>query len=160
MSLKDSIERLKLADLPQPDVGARVAAWQKHVDRLYDNVVEWLGPYIAAGDIVAQREEQEVWEELSGPYKINRLDLEIGSETVRLSPQGTYVIGASGRVDLSVVGTGDPVFLIATNLESDEAWRIVERGKKTVLKPLTASSFEETLESLLNAFGVATSFGA
>lgn len=160
MSLKDSIARLKLADVPQPDVATRVSAWQNHVDRLYDKVIEWLRPYIDAGDIIAQKDEQEAWEQLSGAYQIKRLDLEIGKETVRLAPRGTYVIGASGRVDISVLGTGDPVILITTDLGSDEAWQIVTRGKKTVLTPLNARSFEEVLESLLDEYGVAASFGA
>lgn len=156
MALKDTIDRILGSRTTMDRMDAQrsiVGRWQSDVGQLYDRVGEWLKPFVEAGDITLERQEISVEEERTGLYEIDRLDLGVGDEIIRLEPKGTVVIGAHGRIDMSRLGSGeDPILLVLTDT-SDPQWSIVDRSARTTLEPLTKETFETAIEKLLVHYG-------
>ncbi len=82
-------------------VERRVEDWEHRLRGLYRNVADWLpsGWSASTGDVVHFEDP------LMLKFRIEArllpcLDLQSGSEAVRLEPRGLWIIGANGRVDL------------------------------------------------------------
>jgi len=74
--------------------------WLSKIDGLYNEVREWLGPLISENIVNIKDDNVDIFEERLGNYKAPYLDINVGSEMVRLMPIGTIIIAALGRVDL------------------------------------------------------------
>ena len=78
---------------------ANVTTYLQRIERLYSDVRNWM----AALEPSAQFSETpiELVEEATGPYQAKSLEIARPSRpALRLIPQGRYVIGAEGRVDV------------------------------------------------------------
>jgi hypothetical protein len=153
MSFKETVDRLRQTTAPMRSPDELVSAWQHDVARLYDEIAEWLKPYVDDGGISLSRQEKAASEERTGSYTIDQLDIDIGNETVRLDPRATSVIGARGRIDMSHLGSGDPVMLILLGDAEHPLWKIVDPAERTKQIPLDKGSFEATLDRLLEEYG-------
>lgn len=152
MALRDTVERLrKLNDGPPPKDDI-IGEWRSAVSELYDRIAGWLSPYVDDETMVLTRHPESVHEEQIGTYDIDVLDIDVGPETVRLAPRGTVVIGARGRVDMTLLGRGDPLMLILAEADGGRAWFVVERQRRTTLTRLTGDAFEAALERVLEGF--------
>ncbi|MFE1599363.1 hypothetical protein [Methylobacterium sp. ID0610] len=154
MAFRDTVERLRRERTEPMRSADLVSAWRAEVSRLYDDIAEWLLPYTDDGGIQLERHAKAASEESLGSYEIDQLDIVVGREIVRLDPQGTMVIGARGRIDMSHLGSGDPRVLVLTGDEAAPAWHLVDRTSRTRLTPLTKESLEAALEGLLEEYGL------
>lgn len=154
MALRDTVERLRDGHDRRANAAQSIAFWRAEVSKLYDAIEGWLKPYLDDGGILLERQPTSVTEDGLDPYEIDRLDIEVGTETVRLDPRGTIVIGARGRIDMSHLGSGDPIYLVLVGSDDRPGWSIVEPKDRKNLRPLTKETFESALESLLESYGV------
>ncbi|MEL6064424.1 MULTISPECIES: hypothetical protein [unclassified Methylobacterium] len=154
MALRETIERLKDPRGYREEPADIVAKWKAAVSKLYDDIATWLKPYLDDGSLVLKRVPKPVHEEATGPYEIDVLDIEIGAETVRLDPKGTVVIGALGRIDMSHLGSGDPLFLVLTGPPDQPIWNLVKPSERRRATVLTKETFEATLDDLLAAYSL------
>lgn len=152
MSLKETIERLRAMRAEPEESGPIVSTWQGEVSRLYDMIGGWLKPYVDDGGIELKRQAKTAYEERTGSYDIDQLDIDVGDETVRLDPAAAIVIGARGRIDMSHLGSGDPLILVLTGPDGQD-WNVVDRSAGRTLTPLTKETFEAALDGLLQEYG-------
>ena len=152
MALKDTVERLqKLRENPQPG-SEIIGEWRSAVSGLYDQIAGWLGPYVDNESMTLTHHIKSAHEDSIGTYDIDVLDIDVGPETVRLDPRGAIVIGARGRIDMTLLGRADPLMLVLTESDDGRGWFIVERQRRTTLTPLTETTFESALEGLLERY--------
>lgn len=74
--------------------------WLSKINDLYKEVKEWLGPLTSEGIVNINDYTVDIHEERLGAYTAPYLDINVGSEVVKLMPIGTIIIAALGRVDL------------------------------------------------------------
>ncbi|MCJ2055218.1 hypothetical protein MKL09_01480 [Methylobacterium sp. J-048] len=156
MALKETIQRLRDAGGDREEPAALVTRWQGAVSGLYDAIAAWLKPFVDDGGIILERRLKPMHEAATGAYEIERLDIEVGTETVRLDPMGTVVIGARGRIDMSRLGSGDPLFQVLAGPAEQPGWSIVQPSARSRSTPLTKESFETALDALLTAYDLGT----
>ena len=82
------------------DWQARLGEWQAYLSAFYQTVEGFLKPYIESGKIALDRNSIQLREEYIGLYEADALDLSLGDARVTLTPVGTNLIGAKGRVDM------------------------------------------------------------
>jgi hypothetical protein len=75
--------------------------WLKSLDELYDRLSGYLSTYIQSGQIDISYREVELNEDNLGTYSARQMIVRIGRQEIRLSPVGTLLIGAKGRVDIA-----------------------------------------------------------
>ena len=78
----------------------KLKRWKTFIDTLYQNINGWLKEYVDSGKIKIRTREIEIFEEALGNYKVQSMEITIGSDMVTLKPIGTILIGTIGRVDL------------------------------------------------------------
>lgn len=154
MALRETVERLRKTRTEEPKPADAVQTWRVEVARLYETVTDWLRPLVEEDGVVLTKETKAAYEDSVGSYEIDQLDIEVGDEVVRFDPKGTVVIGARGRIDVTLLGSGDPSILVLTGEADQPAWSIVDRSARTNLVPLTRESFEALLERLLESYEV------
>jgi hypothetical protein len=87
--------------------------WLGHLKELYDRTELFLADYIKAGEIKLNYRDIELNEENIGSYSARQMILKIGRQEIVMTPVGTLLIGAKGRVD--VVGPAGRARLILVN---------------------------------------------
>ena len=89
-------------EVPPFDSATRRDEWLADVDDLYRLILDdALGSYIAAGDIVWERNPIKLNEPRLGLYDIDRLTIHIGEDQLTAEPAGAMLIGCRGRVDIT-----------------------------------------------------------
>ena len=154
MALRETVERLRKTQVEALSPADVIQAWQTEVDRLYATLSDWLRPLVDNGDIVLTSGTKAAYEDTLGPYDVAQLDIEVGDEIVRCDPRGTIVVGARGRIDVTLLGIADPSILVLTGEVGYPSWSIVDRSTRTTLVPLTKESFEALLEKLLESYEI------
>lgn len=101
----DYDQRKKAIDWQQ-----RIDWWKTKIDALYMDILGWLAPLKNDGTVEIIKSEAEFYEELLGNYTAPTLQIVVGSEAVMLSPIGTIIIAAFGRID--VIGDNRTVMLL------------------------------------------------
>jgi hypothetical protein len=103
--------------------------FRESLAELYANVDIWLN----STPLRTSREEIELREESSGPYKVEELIIKdvTGAIIARIMPVGAWVIGAKGRADL--IGKLDKVIMV--NLE---------KGGPVMTTTISCEGHEET----------------
>jgi hypothetical protein len=163
MALKDRLENLRQDaerdNQWQADRPKLIAEWQQAVKWLFARVREWLAGYEQSGLLTFSEQEIPLTEEAIGPYRIGVMELRAGKATIVLRPVGRIIIGATGRVDMHLLGRmieNERIMLLRSTQsgDPDEKWTIalpVIRGREgvTVQKPFTQQGLEEAVERLL-----------
>jgi len=167
-NLKQDAERDKQSELDRPKL---IAEWQQAVNWLFARVREWLTAYEQNGLLSFSEQEIPITEEATGPYRIRMMELHAGKATIVLRPVGRFIIGATGRVDMHVLGrmieTERVMFLRTTRFgATEEEWGILiperagslGRGRRVGnlpnwsrrnLQRLTQENLKEAVERLL-----------
>ena len=74
--------------------------WLGHLKELYDQIESFLAEYIKTGEIKLNYRDIELNEENIGSYTARQMILKIGRQEITMTPIGTLLIGAKGRVDV------------------------------------------------------------
>ncbi len=90
--------------------------WLGHLKELYDQTETFLVDYIKAGEIKVNYREITLNEENIGSYSAPQMILKIGRQEITMTPVGTLLIGAKGRVE--VVGPAGRTRLVLVNSEA------------------------------------------
>ena len=90
--------------------------WLGRLKELYERIESFLKGYIQAGEIKASYRDIELNEENIGSYSAAQMILKIGRQEITMTPVGTLLIGAKGRVE--VVGPAGRTRLVLVNSES------------------------------------------
>jgi hypothetical protein len=90
--------------------------WLSRLKELYERIESFLKGYIQAGQIKASYRDIELNEENIGSYNAAQMILKIGRQEITMTPVGTLLIGAKGRVE--VVGPAGRTRLVLVNSES------------------------------------------
>lgn len=87
------------------------AWWTLKVTQLFDQIEEWLRPLIDLGAIKSTRGSMQLTEQDIGQYDIELLQLQLASRKLTFKPEGTMLVGAYGRIEVSGP-TGKVVLLL------------------------------------------------
>ncbi|MDC5602460.1 hypothetical protein OFM92_05865 [Acinetobacter baumannii] len=90
--------------------------WLEFIEIFYNQVKEWLKPYIKQGSLSISFSEKNITEDHIGSYIVNKMDISLAGATLTLDPIGTLLIGTKGRIDLS--GPKGSVKFILTDMNS------------------------------------------
>jgi len=140
--------------------------WIKAVHDLFNQIDGWLHSLILSGSVKSARATMELTEEDLGRYKIESLELQLASRKLIFKPEGTMLIGAFGRVE--VTGPNGKAVLLLLNTDSKVppterrahvAWFITRPApsfrppprSRPELRPLTQDSFQQLFTDL---FGI------
>lgn len=156
------------------DLDKEKEMWLEKLGQLYSLVEESLAEYIADGRINIERSDMALTEELLGTYIVQEARIIIGRQLVKLTPIGTFLIGARGRVDMSgprgitrftIVPPGAraphvrvTVVVLGQMLPTDEpivqpetwVWKIATPPPRITYIDLTKESFREALMSVID----------
>jgi hypothetical protein len=106
MTIEDQFTRFVVqqnelaAEILPIDWEARKTEWLARLDGLYADIERHLEPHVGDGGIVLVRADIHMREEEIGEYEAPMLLIRIGTDEVILTPKGTNLIGATGRVDI------------------------------------------------------------
>lgn len=84
----------------QIDWKARLEEWKQYLSLFHEKVEGFLKPYIKAGKLRLTKRNVGLHEEYIGSYQVEALDILLGCNKIALTPIGTNLIGAKGRVDM------------------------------------------------------------
>lgn len=145
----------------QIDWQAKKNQWLKYLGHLYGDIQSYLEPY--KDKIILNEQEVLINEEYIGEYSAKKLSIQLGKDTITLTPKGTNLIGASGRVDMnSSHGTIKLVLIeqdekrldIAKNTKKEPnalVWAIAQQQPRLAFFELNQESFQDALMELVNA---------
>ncbi|WP_156516572.1 hypothetical protein [Paraburkholderia caribensis] len=85
----------------QIDLEKEKSMWLQKLDQLYSLIEDGLSDYIKDGSIRLSFVETTLTEDLLGTYAVREAHITIGTQSVKLRPLGTFLIGARGRVDMT-----------------------------------------------------------
>lgn len=148
MSLQDKLQRLANNQQTHTvDWTAKRDKWIGQVNKLYNDIRQWLGTYETDGYLTFTTREITLSEEYVSLYQIDELEINIGPYTVVLQPIGLNVIGALGRVDIFLSGhKADGIILMLMDRGSQPVWEIYRDKRKDSGHPLTRESLEALLD--------------
>jgi len=135
---------------PQPDkrrIARRLDDWKERVFQLFDDVERWLTPI--RGVSIRRRSLKPPAEELTKRYglrqpELQTVDIDFGERRAVLRPVGLWIIGANGRIDLTVDGRLLVIFDTAEPLAPSQ-WQVAEPAAGADSQPLTKESFLRAL---------------
>jgi hypothetical protein len=90
--------------------------WLGQLRKLYDAIESFLAEYIKAGEIKINYRNIDLNEENIGSYRARQMILKIGRQEITMTPVGTLLIGAKGRVE--VVGPAGRTRLVLVNSQA------------------------------------------
>lgn len=127
-------------------VERRVDDWRLRIDRLYDDIADWLPERwtVSEGGSVPMREE------LMQRFDLPARDMPVlslhrdGSALGRLEPRGLWIIGANGRIDLILP---DEHFLFVDRSDSFESpdWQVASIENRRNQRPLSQDLIRDIL---------------
>ena len=133
-----------------------IADWRGQIEQLNDMIRRWLSDLEQNGSIQFTMEPVEIREEALGSYTVQAMTIQAGPAVVRLQPAARMIIGAVGRVDMFRQGRSardERVLLLRVKSDQGEDWALrmpsASGADPRDLLPLTQSTFEEALDSLL-----------
>jgi len=127
--------------------------WLRDLNELYKTIESFLAKYISDGTITREYREIQLNEENIGSYTARRMILRIGRQEITLTPVGTLLIGARGRVD--VVGpAGRTRFVL---VDSKASRPQIKMSVQIGGKPPKETPKETLLKEIKWAWKIATS---
>jgi hypothetical protein len=144
-TLADHIRsKKKERELIASDAGAVRDEWRRELDRLMDDIDEWLRDSIKAG-LDVKPGEVEISEDRLGTYSAPTRVVTFGGRRVEIRPCARFIVGGDGRVDID----GDFGMDILIYSRPDGAWHIVNDRVKTDWRPLNRENLEQALKAHL-----------
>lgn len=135
--------------------------WLGYLDALYRDIRGYLEPY--KDKIILNEQDITINEEYIGEYPAKKLFIQLGKDTITLTPKGTNLIGVSGRVDMNsrygtiklvLVGKDKKNPYILGNMPetiSPLVWKIAQQQPRLTFFELNQESFQDALMELVNA---------
>jgi hypothetical protein len=148
------------------DWAAQRDRWLGDLNESYSKIERFLDKYIKAGDITIQYRDHFLNEENIGTYAARIMVLRIGQQEITLTPIGTLLIGAKGRVDVvgpagstrfmllnrDATGMGVKINIITPGSpKKEEPPKEIQWEWKIVTNPPAMRFIELTQESLFQA---------
>jgi len=99
--------------------------WTRKVTQLFDQIEAWLRPLIDSGAIKSTRHPMQLTEEDIGQYDVESLQLQLASRKLTFRPEGTMLVGAFGRIEVS--GPTGKTVLLLRDADKD----VPLKGKRT-----------------------------
>jgi hypothetical protein len=144
--------------------------WLSYLNELYGQTESFLAEYIKSGEITLTYRDIELNEENIGSYRARQMILKIGRQEITMTPVGTLLIGAKGRVE--VVGPAGRTRLVLVDSKAsgptikvtvsiggkrepplaEPAPKEIKWAWKIATSPPTIRYIELTQESLFQAF--------
>lgn len=140
-------------------VQARLRDWERRIDALFAQIEDWtkhMRDRLSVSKGVRQQRNEQMMREFGvAPRKLPTLTVHGLRRTIELVPSCLWIIGANGRVDVSVV---DPsvkdtksasyytLFDMGGEGEQPSDWQLVNRDPKIVLEPFTRDAFQRIAE--------------
>jgi hypothetical protein len=123
----------------------RKTNWLNSIDKLYENINNWLTPFKNKSLITIKDEKKiELTEEYIGSYVVKRLDIYIGNDIVSLTPKGSLIIGSYGRIDMR--GPKGEIMIIEPKWNE---WKFAKRTLKLETWDINEDSFKAILQNLV-----------
>ena len=85
---------------PSVDWDAKKKWWLEQLETLYTNIQDWLKEYIDEKKISIEFSEIDIYEEALGTYTARQMRIKVSDKIATLTPIGTILIGAKGRIDM------------------------------------------------------------
>jgi len=95
-----NIKKQHAAEEVQIDWEGRKNEWLRHLNALYKDIEKWLSDFENHDMISFEYRDIELNEEYIGLYSVRKMEIKIADELILLTPVGTLLIGAQGRVDV------------------------------------------------------------
>lgn len=110
--------------------------WAEKVEELHETVKKHLREYTENKRIEIESHGTALHETPFGAYEAKALTIRIGKKIVELEPKGRFVIGASGRVDMTGPAGTVKIVLVDENLDSPHiSFTTAHGGKKENASP-------------------------
>ena len=116
---------------PSVDWTKRRKDWLQALDKLYELIENYLSKYISDKSISVEYLDAHINEEHLGSYSARKMNLVVGKNVVEISPVGTLIFGAYGRVD--VLGKSARLRLILVEPAANEVRlgiRVMQPGEQ------------------------------
>ena len=118
--------------------------WLASIEKLYNNINNWLAPSVEEQLIEVIYEKAMLSEDYIGSYSVKNMIIQTGFERVLLKPKGMIIMGSAGRVDL--IGETGTVWLLLLDKKTQYDWQIAVRTERNKSWPLTEESFTDALK--------------
>ena len=93
-------QQSQAAEKSKVDWTAILVEWKNYLSLFHDKVETFLKSYIESGKLTLRKRTIGLHEEYIGSYEVEALDIILGDTKITLTPIGTNLIGAKGRVDM------------------------------------------------------------
>lgn len=146
----------KHSKVPEINWSSRLMSWKDAIDDFYTQVDSFLAPYVSDGRVSIKYADKRMFEDHVGQYESRYATITIGTNSVRLDPVGTIVVGALGRIDM--IGPGgiakfvlvdrgvvEPSMEEERNTTPTWEWRIATMQPRIKFLPLNEDSFYSSL---------------
>lgn len=90
--------------------------WLRYLNELYEQIKLYLAEYIKAGEIKYAYRDIQLKEENIGSYTAPSMIVKVGRQEIVLTPVGTLLVGAKGRVE--ALGPGGRARIVLVDSES------------------------------------------
>jgi hypothetical protein len=127
------------------DWALRRKEWLNSIDEFYQNVNNWLTPFIKGSLLNIEKNDMPIYEQYIGHYYVPQLDIRIGNEIVSLTPKGTMIAGARGRIDLR--GPKREIIMLE---EKWNNWKFTSKYNGDNSWNVNATSFQKAIQDVIN----------
>lgn len=148
------------------DPQKEIEEYVDYLDKLYSIFEESLHPYVDEGKLQIEKRNVRIQEDSLGLYEVPQLILKLNNVNVRLSPEGTMLIGAKGRVRMSGPKGFAKIILMKKNFsmqwmvnsgsekkhdssENPWIWRFVSSDNRDFID-VTVDSVQDVIMELVN----------
>jgi hypothetical protein len=148
-TLEDKLNRLLEEESnSRVNIDNEVKKWQKSINLLLQNILEWIEPY--KNKILIEKEELTIKEEQTGAYKTTQFTIKplIGKQ-IMFKPRGTFIIGAKGRIDIYIPNYKKDLMLILNRTKDKDSWSLIVDKNRNNKFDFTKSQFINLLDDAL-----------
>jgi len=132
-------------------VEQRVRDWRRRLLGLYAEVEGWTRHMRARAsvkrDVVRQRQEQMMRDFGVAPRDLPTLIVHTDDRRIEFAPSCLWILGANGRVDVSVGDTPYTLFDMGREDGGRSDWQLMNPDPRIVLEPFTREAFLRIAES-------------
>jgi hypothetical protein len=168
MSKKDFEEMLnkheKVKKESDIDWAKKKQEWLHFVQQFYDEVEQWLKPYVDQKKLKYDYHEISLTEEYLETYTVKAMNIHFAGQQVKVEPIGTLVFGTKGRIDMEGA-RGTVQFLLAdskgmkvnvsigdeSKKDPDWTWKIVLKEQRRIAyEEFNEDNFFSALMEIIN----------